>query len=409
MVLQKTIWLINQYASTPETGMGGRHYYLAEELAKKGYKVYVIAAAYTHLLRHPPIMSKDVEIEKINDNFNFVWIKLPHYSEAHSKQRVFNWFNFAWKIKKLKNLSLYKPDLILYSSPSPFGYMGAKSLANSYNCPFVFEVRDIWPLTLLELGGYSRKHPFIKFMQYIEDTAYKNSDFVVSNLANAVEHMQNRGMETSKFRWIPNGFSLSEVISKDPLDEDVVVKIPKNKFIIGYTGTIGVANALDDLINAANLAKEYKDIHFILVGNGKEKEELVAKVVELGLDNITFIDGIPKKQIQSILALFDTCYIGWHNNPLYQFGIAPNKLPEYLYSGKPIIHAFSGYGDPVKISKSGVTVHAENPDAIFAGILELYHMTEDQRKILGENGKKFAIEKFDYSQLANEILSFLAK
>ena len=83
----KTIWIINQYASTPETSMGGRHYYLAKELSKRGYSVYVVAASYTHLLREPPLCKSELNIEQVS-GFNFVWVRVSKYSNAHSIKRI---------------------------------------------------------------------------------------------------------------------------------------------------------------------------------------------------------------------------------------------------------------------------------------------------------------------------------
>lgn len=404
---KKTIWLINQYSSTPETAMGGRHYYLAQELAKKGYKVYLIAGRYSHLLRQPKQFSEPYLLEKIDSNFSFVWVNLPEYQEAHSKQRVLNWFKFSWALTKLTSVIKDRPDAILYSSPSPIGYLGAKHLANKFKAKFIFEVRDIWPLTLIELGGHSPKHPFVRFMQLIEDRAYKKSDFVFSNLFNAVEHMAGRGLNTKKFHWIPNGISVEEVLNKDDLRPEVIEQLPKNKFIVGYTGTIGVANAIDDLIDAAKLLLAYKDIHFVLVGSGKEKQHLVQKALDLGLDNITFIDAIPKKQIQSMLNTFDICYIGWQKNSLYRFGIAPNKLPEYLFSAKPVIHAFSGKGDIVELADAGLTIDAENPALIAESILQLYHLPEHQRQDMGLRGKEYVLQHLDYSKIATKLESIV--
>ena len=400
---QKVFWLINQYSSTPETAMGGRHYYLAQELAKKGHKVYVVAGSYSHLLREPKQFSEKYLVEEITPNFSFIWVNLPEYQEAHSKKRVFNWFNFSWKLKGLDNIISDSPDAILYSSPSPIGYLGAKFLANKFKSKFIFEVRDIWPLTLIELGSYSPQHPFIRLMQWIEDRAYKKADFVFSNLFNAIEHMQTRGLDKTKFHWIPNGISLQEVMSKDPLALSTLNEIPKDKFIVGYTGTLGVANAMDDLIKAASIVTSNNAIHFVLVGSGKEKEFLSEQARSLNLNNITFIDAIPKKQIQSMLEQFDVCYIGWQKNALYRFGIAPNKLPEYLFAGKPIIHAFSGKGDVIQQANAGLTIEAESPQAIADAVEKLYALTEEQRKVLGINGKKFVLEYLDYEMIASKL------
>ena len=121
----KTFWLINQYASTPETGMGGRHYYLAKELEKQGHKVYLIAAGFTHLLRQPPELKNNFTVQSISKGFNFVWIKMPKYKDPHAKKRVLNWFRFTWKLLKLPKVIADKPDAILVSSPAPFVFLGA--------------------------------------------------------------------------------------------------------------------------------------------------------------------------------------------------------------------------------------------------------------------------------------------
>lgn len=140
--MNKTIWIIHQYASTSETGMGGRHFYLADELGKLGYKVYVIAAGYTHLLRKPPALKDRFSFEA-QDNFTFVWVNMPEYKEAHSKQRVLNWFLFPWRLQKLAKIIPDKPDAILCSSPSPIAFLGAEKLAKKFKARLVFEVRDI--------------------------------------------------------------------------------------------------------------------------------------------------------------------------------------------------------------------------------------------------------------------------
>ena len=403
MTTKKTFWFINQYSSTPETAMGGRHFYIAQELAKKGHQVYVIAGRYSHLLRNPKQFSEKYLIEEIMPNFSFVWINLPEYAEAHSKQRVLNWFKFAWTLKGLRNSSLQKPDVVLYSSPSPIGSLAAQYLAKFFKVPFIFEVRDIWPLTLIELGGHSANHPFIRLMQWIEDRSYQKAQFVFSNLFNAVEHMQTRGLDKAKFHWVPNGVSLAEVSAKESLSVDIFKQLPQDKFIVGYTGTIGVANAIDDLIEAAQLVSHQPKIHFVLVGSGKEKQEMQSRVQDLKLTNISFIDPIPKKQIQSMLEHFDVCYIGWQKNPLYRFGIAPNKLPEYLYAGKPIIHAFSGKGDVVQQANAGITIEAEEPEAIADAVLQLYKLSDFEKSVLGSNGHQYVLQHLEYKMIAEKL------
>jgi glycosyltransferase involved in cell wall biosynthesis len=403
---KKTIWLINQYASTPETGIGGRHYYLAKEMAKQGHSVYLVAASYTHILRTLPVLDDVCKIEWV-DGIHFIWIKVPKYDTAHSKQRVLNWFIFAWKLLFIPKFINNKPHAILFSSPAPFGFLASRWLARKFSARLVFEVRDIWPLTLVELGGYSRQHPFVWVMQRVEDYAYRMADKVLSNLPNAVEHMVGRGMDKAKFVWIPNGFSSDELSAQQPLAEEVLAQLPQNKFIIGYAGTIGLANALETLILAAENLKNIDGLAFVVVGQGKEKSLLQQQVATLKLANVTFIDPIPKSQMQALLKQFDVCYIGWRKDKLYKFGVAANKLFDYLLAGKPIVHAYSGAFDIVQQYHAGVSVPAEDAKAVADAIMQLKNISQDELIKMGQNGKMNAIKHHDYTKLAEKLVGAL--
>lgn len=405
--MAKTVWIINQYASTPSTGMGGRHYYLAKELAKQGYKVYVIASSAHHLLREKQNIKNDYLIEEV-EGVNFVWLSMPSYVNAHSKQRAINWFLFAWRLRKLSKAISDKPDTILCSSPSPVSFIGARRLAKRFKSRLVFEVRDIWPLSLIEIGGFSPKHPFIRIMQWIEDKAYSCSDSVISNLKNSVVHMTERGMNPRKFSWVPNGFSLDEVSQEAPLNDYAKSQLPKEKFIVGYTGSIGLANALDTLVLAADKLKKYSDIAFVMVGAGKEKSSLQSIVKEKGLSNVYFIDPIPKVEIQAMLNRFNACYIGLKKDPLFHFGVSPNKLFDYLYSGRPIIYGIeSGNYEPVSDASAGIQIPAQDSSKLAEAVLQLYSMTEAERSLMGSNGRNVALEQYEYGKLAEKLSSVL--
>lgn len=406
--MSKTVWIINQYASTPDSGFAGRHYYLGKELAKLGYNVYLIASSAHHLLREKPDMRSEFEFQEEDNRFNVVWVRMPHYEQAHSKSRIIGWFLFSRRIRKLAKIVPDSPDVIVCSSPSLLSFFGAKSLARRFSARLVFEVRDIWPMTLMDIGGYSPRHPFIRFLQWVEDRAYRDSDRVVSNLKNAVEHMVELGMEKEKFSWIPNGFSLEEVSQNAPLNNSAKKKIPQDKFLIGYTGTLGVANSLYTLIDAAERLRDFPEIAFILVGDGKEKATLQKRVLEKGLVNVHFINPIPKVEIQAMLSQFDGCYIGLSKDPLFRFGVSPNKLFDYLYSGKPIIYGIeSGNYKPVEDAGAGFQIPSEDAKQLEDAVLKLYRMEDSERAQMGANGRKVALEQYEYGQLAENLAKVL--
>lgn len=395
-----TIWIINQDATTPETGYAGRSYYLSEELSNLGHKVYLVAGGYSHLHFTSPEIKNEFEIKTIA-NFDFVWIQLPKYKNAHSKKRVLNWFLFAFKISKLLNHIPNKPDVIIYSSPPLIGFLGAFKLKLKSKANLIFEIRDIWPLTLKEIGGYGNSNPFILFMSWVEKFAYEKSDKIISNLSNAYHYLKGFDVRPEKFLWIPNGISISEINKFVPLNTQVNDLIPKDKFIVGYSGTLGAANALEFLIQASIELESNPDIFFVIVGSGKEIQNLKSMVN--GNNNIVFIDPVPKQQIQALLARFDVCYLGWRKHKLYEFGIGSNKLPEYLYSGKPIIHSYSGQKDIVSIAEAGITIEAENSQEIISAILKIISMPRSKRDVLGKNGLCFANQYLRYDSLAKTI------
>ncbi|WP_200881829.1 glycosyltransferase family 4 protein [Nitrincola sp. A-D6] len=403
----KTIWIINQYASTPENGYAGRHYYLGTELVKLGYKVYLIASAKHHLLREKVVMDSTFKITD-HDGLNVVWMDMPTYADAHSKQRVLNWFIFSWKLLRLVKLIPDKPEYILCSSPSLISFFGAKKLAKQYKSKLIFEVRDIWPLTLTEIGGFSSKNLFIRFLQWVENKAYRDSDAVVSNLKNSVEHMVVHGLNRDKFTWIPNGFSEREVREARPLADNVLSQVPIESFIVGYTGTFGLANDLYTLLAAAAKLKKYPEIKFVLVGGGKEKSNLINYSKELELNNVIFINFINKNHIQSMLKCFDVLTVGAKKEPMYHFGVSPNKLFDYMIAGKPIIyHIESGNYHPVTDAGCGFEVESGDPDKLANAILKVYKMPPNEREFMGDNGVKAALHQYEYRQLAEKLVQVL--
>lgn len=402
--MAKTIWFINDYAGSRYHGMEFRNYYFAKEFVKMGYSVYIISASYMHLFKKLPEVEGSYKFEEL-DGINYLWLKVPKYSESTSKKRVLKWFVFSAKLFALPLSKMQKPDVVIASPMAPFLAVPAYRLAKKYSAKFVYEVKDIWPLSIVELGGISLKHPLIRAMSWCEKFAIKRADVLVSSLFNYGEHLKiDLGIEKS-FVWVNNGIDLDEMQNTQPLESSVKELIPKDKFIIGYAGTVGIANALETLCEAAKLLKNREEIAFVVVGDGKEKKNLVDTYGNL--DNIIFINPIPKNEVQSVLSLFDICYIGWNKEKLYNYGISANKIFDYMYSAKPIIHAFSGKGDLVKLAKCGVSVEAQNPNKVAGAIEELYGSREELRRELGENGKRYVLENFTYEKLAEKFLAAL--
>ncbi|NMB92374.1 MAG: glycosyltransferase family 4 protein [Parcubacteria group bacterium] len=392
-MINKTIWIINEYAGSPYHGMEFRHYYLGKEFIKLGYNVTIISSRYSHLFKNLPLKGKE-----IIDGIKYIWLKTINYGNAHNKKRVLKWFIFMFKCFFLP-FKLKKPDIIIVSPIAPFPILPACVLSKFYKAKLIFEVKDIWPLTLIEIGGYSKNQPFIKLMSWFEKFALKKSDIIVSNLPNYGEYLKDIKINRDFF-WISNGVDLDEINQIEPLSENILNKIPKNKFIVGYIGTIGVANALDSFLKSMEYISN-KNIVFVLIGDGQEKKKLSKIFIH---PNIIFIESILKKQVQSALSFFDVCFIGWKKKDLYKYGTSANKIFDYMYSVKPILHSINTKDDLIVKAKCGISVEAENPKAIAEGILNFYNMSKEEREKMGQNGKRYLLAHFTYEKLAKKYI-----
>lgn len=383
-----------------------RPYYLAQEWIRLGNKVRILAASHSHVRTHQPETTKSIDTE-ILDGIQYHWYKTPSYI-GNGFGRVKNMFAFTYSIWRnaAKITNEFKPDVVIASSTYPMDIWAAHRISKLANAKLVFEVHDLWPLSPMELGKMSKWHPFIMLMQQAENFAYRYADCVVSMLPKAKEHMESRGMKSSKFHYVPNGINIAEWENTAQLPIDVKLAIEtirqRGKPLIGYAGTHGLANALNTLLDAAKLAPQ--DFEIILVGKGQERDKLVARVQKEAINNVTLLPAIPKASIPAFLKTIDIAYIGWHRNPLYRFGISPNKLMDYMMAGKPIIHSVDAGNDPVAEAQCGFTIAPEDPVSISDAIIKLTQLPLTEQQAMGERGRRYILIEQTYPVLAQRFL-----
>jgi glycosyltransferase involved in cell wall biosynthesis len=394
---KKNIWFINQYAGSPVHGMEYRHFYLGQELIRAGHDVVIISGSFSHLHKQRPETHGLCTQESI-DGITYCWIQTTDYAKSVSFGRLKNMYWFKKNLKKLSLTDLPQPHAVVVSSPSMFPVIFAKKICRKFKAKLIFEIRDIWPLTLREIGNLSFFHPVVMYMKYFERYGYRNADFIVSLLPDASGYYEKNGMKKEKFRYIPNGID-PNLWNHDP-DTNIDFNIPSKKFIVGYAGTVGVTNALHVFIQAAQLLSERDDIHFVIAGNGGEKEAL--KSMAETLHNLTFVDAVQKSSVPSLLEQFDACYIGLKNEPLFRFGVSPNKLFDYMMAAKPIIYAIGSSNKPVDDAECGITIPPGSPEAIAEAVINIYKMTKDERKTMGQNGREYVLKNHAYNTLAQK-------
>lgn len=400
------ILLVNHYAGGKRFGMEFRPYYMAKEWARAGHNVIIVAASYAHLRSVQPDVAKSYICEEI-DGVNYKWIKTNRYN-GNGISRVFSMLWFTFKLYFLhKHLGGFKPDLVIASSTYTIESFPLVRLARKFKARFCYEVHDLWPLSPIEFGGYSKSHPFIMIMQWGEDYAYKNSDFVVSLLPKAKPYMVSRGLDPEKFVHIPNGIDLSEWSDANqhlPSSHTALLNRLKeeNKFLIGYAGSHGIANSLGSLLEASKLIPD--SVAIVFVGDGPEKGPLQQKAANEKIDNVYFLNPVPKTQIPALLNFFDGLYVAFQKQSLLRFGMSPNKMFDYMMAEKPIIQAIEAGNNLVREYDCGIDVEPENPVSIAEGIKKLKSMDREQRIMLGKNGKASVLRHHNFTVLCKQFI-----
>jgi hypothetical protein len=400
-----TIWIINHYAGNSEVGPEYRHYLIAKELQKYGCKVYIISSSFTHLLDNKIDISNDFELKKYDD-VKYCWIKTSDYS-GNGFGRFKNMFEFSFKLQKnYKKFNMQQPDFVIASSPHPFVILNGYFISKYYKAKFIFEERDLWPLSIIKLTSLSKINPIVMLMQALEDFAYKHADLIVSPLVNLENNIKERKIKHKDFLHMPNGILIEdmEYLLKSNIDINKY-KFP-NKFLIGFAGTVGVSNCVDILIKSAHNLQNY-DIGFVIIGEGEQYKELTEYVNTNKLSNVYLLGKKKKDLTMQILDKCDVLYNAAPNNELYSYGLSAIKLPEYMYLEKYIINAVSIKNDIIELSKSGSTIMPGNIELLEKEILKLYHMDKNSLRSYGTKAKQYVLNNLTYPALVKKLINKL--
>ena len=400
------ILYIEHYAGSPEMGMEFRPYYLAREWVRMGHNVTIIAGDYSHLRKKNPSVINDFTPENI-DEIEYVWVKTGEY-EGNGMKRALTMERFVRKLwmNAGKIVRKYRPDVVIASSTYPLDTYPAQKIAKIAKAKYIHEVHDMWPATLYEVGGMSRKHPFVVAMQIAEDSAYKHCDKCVSLLPYAKEYMAEHGLRSDKFVNVQNGVVEEEweTSEKIPAEHQEFFDKHRDEFIVGYFGGHGLSNALDKALDVAKNMENDKDLIFVFVGDGVEKPRLVKRAEEENLCNVFFLTPVSKRAVPDLVSHFDCSYMTGLPSPLYRFGLCLNKMYDSMMGGLPVVLAFTAPDTPVRQYDCGYQCDPEDQASVVEAIRSIKAMSEDERKRMGENGRNAILDKFTYKKLAEQFL-----
>ena len=392
------ILLIHQaFASLDEAG-GTRHFEIATNLAKKGHSITILTSPISYLSGQK-VNSRN--IEELEDG-KIKILRTYAYPALHKSffHRTLNFISFMTS-SFLRGIQLKDLDMVWGTSPPIFQAASAWLLARLKRIPFLLEIRDLWPAFAIEVGVL--KNPLLILLsQWLEKFLYHHADMVVVNSPGFIEHVKNKGAK--KVELIPNGSDIH--LFTTPNDGSVFRKKLRiqDKYVVTYAGAHGISNDLEVVLKAAKLLSDHPRIHFLLVGDGKEKPSLVENARKLNLTNLTFIDAISKNKIAEVLAASDACLAILKPLEMYKTTY-PNKVFDYMAAGKPVLLAIDGViRQVVEEAKCGIFIEPGNAEDMGKKILWLSNHP-GEAKNMGMSGRRQIEEKFDRARLAGRFIA----
>lgn len=401
----KTIWILNHHAGIPSMGAGTRHYDFAKELIQRGYRVFIFASSYIHN-KYVNVLepNETIRIENI-DGIHWVWLKTREY-KGNGKARILSMVDYyRMMMKHWKQFE--QPDVIIGSSVHLFACLAGCRIAKKIGAKSISEIRDLWPETLIQMGRLKRHSLMSWSLFLLEKRVYRKSDRIVVTMPGAVDYIAERGIPREKIVYINNGVdcALFDLRIQKYSVADTPIQWEKGKFQVLYVGAHGAANSLQDGLEALRQLEEKgrDDIHLTMIGDGPLKPQLMEQAREWKLKHISFYSSVSKEYIPAILNQADCLLFLMKDSPLYRFGISPNKLFDYLCSGKPILSAARALNDPVKESGGGLCVAPGNAEEVAQAMAACADMSPEQRKEMGRKGKEYVMEHFDIPMLADRL------
>jgi len=394
------VWIVNHYSTIPsKDGAGNRHFRLAQQLAANGWQPVLFLASTRHPSGEQHIDDGGWRRVGREGGVPYVMLKSPAYGNGIA--RLLNMVMFAAKLLVPKaTRGVPAPDLIVGSTVHLLAAWSALRLARRHRVPFVFEIRDIWPETLVDLGALSASNPLSRAISRFSRHLCANADLVIAPLPGVRTYLDGLGLSHVPFEWVSNGVDLPNddgATEVEPAGDD-------GDFTLMYLGSHGNANGLTGLLDAFEVASSEmsgsRTLRLRLVGEGSQKEGLQKYAATLrAAEKITFEPRIPREDVTERAREADALVVNVEDLPVYRFGISLNKLYDYLASGRPTVIASSAQNNPIADADAGICVPASDPLALASAMRRISEQSAEQRDSMGARGIDHVRRNYTYDAL----------
>lgn len=389
--------LIHQAFTSPAEAGGTRHFELAHQLVRQGQRFTIVASNLSYLTGRRIPGGKGLVTEQTLDGVRI--LRTYTYPSLHHSYvwRVVSFFSFA-VTSVFAGLRAGRVDLVMGTTPPIFQAVSAWLVALLRRRPFLLEVRDLWPEFAIDLGVLSNPL-LIALSRWLERFLYTRSTHIVVNSPAYQDYLIGKGVSAEKITLIPNGVDPGMF---DPAAKGQAVREEFDlgkKFVVTYAGALGLANDLETVLRAADRLRDEPCIHFLIVGDGKERPRLEARASSLQLPNVTFVGARPKSQIHEFLAASDACVATLKDIPMFRTTY-PNKVFDYMAAGRPTILAIDGVIRQV-IEAAGGGLFVQPGDSIaLAEAVKALSENRNRARAMGAAARVYVVEHFQRQRQA---------
>jgi glycosyltransferase involved in cell wall biosynthesis len=337
--------------------------------------------------------------------YDTIWSPVWVNRSTNGRSRVMSWV--VYSVTALaRGLTLRRPDVVYASSPHLLAGLSGLVLARAKRAHFVFEVRDLWPQVLIDMGFTKEGSLLHRTMRALESILYVSAEVIVVLTPGVQHELAERGFD-EKVQLIPNCAD-PEDFHPSAAKEVLRRRYGLEGFVVIYAGAHGKANGLDLVLNAAGqIASELPHVRFLLVGDGPMKPNLIARAAAEGLHNVSFLDPVPKREMPDLLGAADAGLHVLADVPLFRYGVSPNKIFDYMAAGLPVLTNTPGeMTELIERAGSGVAVA---PRAIAQGVRLLVSADLEERARWGEAGRRFMTEGASRKAMAARLTQLLTE
>lgn len=404
MAIAHELWIFNHYAGAPDQPTGTRHFELARGLARQGFRVTIFAAGVSHFTRVETRVHRARLYEtRVVEGVRFVWVRTVPY-RGNSWLRLLNMLTYAVVVLVAQSRRP-RPDVVIGSTVHPFAAAAACVAARVRGARFLYEIRDLWPQTLVDMGALRSGSFTARLLWWIEAALVRRAETVITLLPGMADYLARRGLPTDRILHLPNGVRIEAGAAAEappPVLNAIDGLRAGQRFICGYLGAHGRTNGLRVVLGAAaELQRQGQTgIHFVLIGDGPEKHGLISSARAQGLGNVTFLDPVRKVEVPATLRQLDAAILHLTHVDVFRYGISPNKLFDYMAAGLPVVFACRSWNDPVRDAGAGLSLVPDDPVALAEAIATMAALPVAKRRELGAAGRRYVEAHHDLARLA---------